>query len=134
MPYTVIKTILQLAAITTFVLGVAIIIVPQLIILWFEGYSPDNYHFVRFVGTALVGFAVTNWLYSKFHDLAAVLPAIYGNITSLGMAILTDLIGIGFGTLSRAAWLILALHIVFAAAFGYCVLLIKKTEAHRLKS
>ncbi len=45
-----IKTILQLAALTTFILGLVIILAPDLIIKWFDGNSAGNNHFVRFVG------------------------------------------------------------------------------------
>lgn len=128
MTNNIIKNVLQIAAITTFFLGLAIVIFPHLIILWFEGYSAQNYHFVRFVGTALIGFAVTNWLYSKLTDLRYVLPAIYGNLTSIGLAILVDVIGLATHSLSKAAWLILVLHIIFAVAFSYCIRYIIKSN------
>ena len=125
-PQTLIKITLQLAALTTFFLGLFIIIKPDLLIMWFDGYSAGDYHIVRFIGTALIGFSVMNWIYSQSKDLKAVLPAIYGNLTSISLAVIVDLIGLATGSLSMAAWLILAVHAVFAGAFIYCVWLIKK--------
>lgn len=119
------RTVLKVAALATFFLGAFIIIAPHQALLWFDGSSTGNYHFLRFLGTALVGFSVTNWLYSKFDNIEAVMPAIYGNLTSLCLAIIFDLAGLLRDTLYPLAWLILIMHVVFAAAFGYCVLHIK---------
>lgn len=125
--------VLQAAAVTTFGLGLATILVPDLIVRWFDGDNSESHHFVRFIGTALIGFSVTNWIYSNLKDLRAVLPAVYGNLTSVSLAIFIDLIGLALGMLGRAAWLILALHAVFAVAFTYCIVLIKKPPQSRLK-
>lgn len=121
--------VLQISALATLVIGVATLISPGTIVSWFDGEMVDNFHFVRFIGTALIGFSVTNWIYSKTTDLSNVLPAIYGNLTSLILAIIVDFIGIVLKLLSPMAWLILLLHVIFAAAFMYCVVLIKKNES-----
>ncbi len=120
------KLILRLAAVATGALGLTILLVPQLVIHWFDGYSlHNNYHFVRFVGAALVGFGVMNWVASKSRYLPDVLPIMYGNLTSLTLAIIIDVIGLATHMLSSPTWLILGLHIVFAAAFTYGICLMK---------
>ena len=123
-----VKFVLQLAAGATFVIGLSTLFAPQLIVRWFDGFGGPNLHLVRFLGTALIGFSVTNWLYSQFDDLTIVVPAIYGNLTSLGLALIVDSLGLAFHKLNRAAWLILIVHIIFIAAFSYCVVLIKSSE------
>lgn len=125
-----ISFILRVAAIATLLIGLATLFIPGFIIQIFDGYDVNNFHFVRFVGTALIGFAVTNWMYSMFHDMRSVLPAIYGNLTSLIIAVGVDIIGLVSQTLSRAAWIILLVHLLFAGAFIYCVWLIKKHPAN----
>lgn len=120
-----VRTVLKLAAAATFLLGIFIIIAPYQTLLWFDGSSTGNYHFLRFLGTALIGFSIMNWLYSKFDNIEPVIPAIYGNLASLFLAIIFDLAGLLRDTLYPAAWLILAMHAFFACAFGYCVLRIK---------
>ena len=120
-----VSTILRLAAIATLIIGLITLAAPEQIIRIFDGYDPGNYHFVRFVGTALIGFSVTNWLYSTFHDTRAVLPAIYGNLASLALAIGVDVVGLIEGSLSRAAWFVLLLHLAFTVAFVHCVRLIR---------
>lgn len=121
-----VSTVLRLAALATFVIGLATLLAPGLIVQIFDGYSEGNFHFVRFIGTALIGFSVSNWLYSGLDDLSAVLPGIYGNITSLTIAIVVDLLGLAIGVLSAMAWLIVLLHVAFDVAFIYCVWLVKQ--------
>jgi hypothetical protein len=120
--------ILRLAAVATFAIGLVTLFFPAELIKIFDGYDSSNFHFVRFIGTALIGFSVTNWLYSSFRTKEAVLPAIYGNLTSLLLAVLIDTIGLIAGVLASAAWLILIVHTLFAAAFIYCALLIQKMD------
>lgn len=118
--------VLRFAALATFIIGLITLLAPEEVIRVFDGFDPSNYHFVRFIGTALIGFAVTNWLYSSFGDVKVVIPAIYGNLTSLILAIIVDIIGILVGVLSSMAWLILLLHFIFTIAFAYTVWLINK--------
>jgi O-antigen/teichoic acid export membrane protein len=121
-----IRVVLRLAALATFLLGAGTILATPHVIEWFVGHGVHDYHFVRFIGTALVGFSVANWLYSSIKPIKLALPAIYGNLTSLYLAIIIDAIGIVNATLGRAAWAVLGLHVVFAVAFTYCVVLIKR--------
>lgn len=123
--YQIVRLILRSAAIATFVLGTITLLAPGFVVKAADGYSGENYHLVRFIGTALIGFGVTNWLYSNFANLTATLPAIYGNLMSLSLAILVDVVGLITGSLSNTTWLILGLHIIFLVAFMKCVLLIK---------
>jgi hypothetical protein len=122
----VVPSVLRLAAGATLVIGLITLLAPEEIIRIFDGYDPGNYHFVRFIGTALIGFAVTNWLYSYFNEMKVVLPAIYGNVASLTLAIIVDVVGLLAGVLASAAWLILLLHSVFLVAFVYSIRIIHK--------
>lgn len=121
-----VHVVLRSAALATFILGVGTILAPPHIVEWFVGHGVQDVHFVRFIGTALTGFAVANWLYSRMTPIKLALPAVYGNLTSLYLAIVIDVTGIINGTLGRSIWAVLILHIAFAAAFTYCVALIKR--------
>lgn len=121
-----VSAVLRTAAIATLVIGLITLFAPEEIVRIFDGYDPGNYHFVRFIGTALIGFAVTNWLYSFFQETKVVLPAIYGNVASLALAIIVDVVGLIAGVLASAAWLILLLHAIFLVAFLYCIRLIRE--------
>lgn len=121
-----VSLVLRLAAIATCAIGLVVLLFPQMITQVFDGYNGSNYHFIRFIGTALLGFAVMNWLYAGFHDKKAVMPALLGNLTSLFIAVVIDTIGLIYGTVPMAAVVILAVHFVFMAAFGYAIWLIRK--------
>ncbi|MDQ3123426.1 MAG: hypothetical protein M3Q14_01950 [bacterium] len=122
--YQKVRIILQIAAFSTLIIGVGTLLFPDLIVSWFDGTSGESNHFVRFIGTALIGFSVANWLCSRLPDLSHALPVIYGNFTSLVLAILVDLIGLALNLLSGAVWIILLVHFSFALAFWYCIRLI----------
>jgi hypothetical protein len=124
-----VSAVLRTAAGATLLIGLITLLAPEVIVRIFDGYDPSNYHFVRFIGTALIGFAVTNWLYSSFEDMKVVLPAIYGNVTSLVLGVAVDVIGLIAGVLSLAAWWILLLHTIFLALFAWCIRLIRASEA-----
>jgi hypothetical protein len=124
--YIVVKNILRAAAAATAVIGVSLILFPGQLLEWFTGDVVDNKHFAIYLGTALIGFAITNWLYSKVHELAYVLPAIYGNLISLVLAIIIDAGALLAEAAESSLWLILALHVVFAGAFAYSLVLILK--------
>ncbi len=119
-----VRLVLRMAAIATFLIGLATLLKPDTIIAWFDGSAGESNHMVRFIGTALIGFATANWLYSNSEDVVTVLPAIYGNLVSLGLAIAVDLVGLLQHKLARPAWLILALHAAFMLGFTYCIVLI----------
>jgi hypothetical protein len=121
-----VRYILAAAALTTLFIGLATLLLPERAIGWFDGGGGESSHFVRFIGTALIGFSVMNWLYSRSDDLRYALPAIYGNLASLSLAIIVDAIGLARHELSLGAWIILGLHGVFAAAFAYCAVAINK--------
>lgn len=112
---------LRLAAAATAVIGLITLIAPREVVAMFDGYHGNNLHFVRFIGTALIGFAVMNWMYSMASDLRVVIPAILGNITSLALAIAVDALGLINGMLAPTAWIILMVHAGFLAAFSYCL-------------
>ena len=87
-----------------------------------------NEHFAIYLGTALIGFSLTNWLYSRSHDLTQMLPAVYGNLLSLLIAGVIDVIALLNGSQNMALWLVLLLHLVFAGAFIYCVVVVHRNN------
>ncbi len=115
-----IRSFLRLAAIVTFLLGMGLMLFPAPILTYFaEGQMPNDVHFVRFLGTALIGFGALNWASSNLSEPRALMPALYANATSLLLGVLIDVIGLVAGRLNQRAWLILALHVVFGAGFAY---------------
>lgn len=114
------QTFLRIAAVVTLVLGAGLMVLPGPIVAYFNNDQyPNTVHFVRFLGTALTGFGVLNWMGSAIEDAEAALPGMYGNLTSLVLASLIDVIGLTYRILNPRGWLILALHLVFVVGFSY---------------
>jgi len=124
--YSFERGVLRAAAVATFLLGLALLFFTSHIIQLFDKSWGDEKHFAIYLGTALIGFAVTNWLYSHSHNLEAIQPAIVGNLVSLVTASVIDVVAIFTLSANRIIWLILILHLVFAAAFGYCLVAIRR--------
>lgn len=120
----IVRYVLRAAAIATLLLGVIMIAAPGELLRWFGNGSADNQHFPIYLGTALIGFSLTNWLYSRFSDLTVLKPAIYGNLASLLTAFVIDTVSLAKDTLNQALWLILFIHLIFAVAFLYCLVII----------
>ncbi len=124
----IVGQVLKASALTTLAIGLALILFPHAVLEWFDSSSSNNDHFAVYLGTALIGFSVTNWLYSRSQNLQFILPAIYGNITSLAIGSVIDLVGLWSDKLNEALWSILLLHIGFLAAFIYCAAAIRSQK------
>lgn len=114
-----IRFILKSAAAATLLIGVSLLVFSGAI-LEVLGMSNDSEHFAVYLGSALIGFAAANWLFSQSKDLALILPLIYGNLISLIIAAVVDALLLLEGKVSSMVWLILLLHAGFALAFGWC--------------
>jgi peptidoglycan/LPS O-acetylase OafA/YrhL len=125
-----VRYVLRSAAIATLLLGIIMITAPGQLLLWFGNGSADNQHFPIYLGTALIGFSITNWLYSRFNDLSVIKPAIIGNLASLLIALIIDITSLVKDNLNQVLWLILLLHLIFAAAFLYCLIIIHGGSKH----
>ncbi|MBW3568992.1 hypothetical protein KY385_02585 [Candidatus Parcubacteria bacterium] len=121
-----VQYILRAAAIVTLILGVLLIGASDMLLKWFGNEEAGNQHFAIYLGTALVGFSVMNWIYSNFNDLSVLKPAIYGNLVSLSAALVIDIVSLARGSVNSSIWLILLLHLVFLAAFAYCLKIIHR--------
>jgi Na+-driven multidrug efflux pump len=124
--YTVERRVLKVASITTLVLGLALLFFSAEIVKLFNKEWSQERHFAVYLGTALLGFAVSNWLYSLSRDLSAVRPAIIGNLVSLVTASVIDVSFLMMQPASPVIWLILLLHMAFVCAFTYCLFNIRR--------
>jgi hypothetical protein len=121
-----VRHVLRASALATLLIGLSLLLYAAPIVSWLSGNTQANEHFAVYLGTALVGFAVTNWLYSNSKSLEYVMPAIYGNLTSLLAAIVIDVGAIIAAELNWFVWAILALHFIFLLAFTYCLVIMRK--------
>lgn len=105
--------------------------------MFFDGQNiADFAHFIRFLGTALIGFSVLNWYGARLaHNTEAMLIAVTANFTSLALATAIDLLMLTSHTMNSRGLLILALHLSFALGFGYWISQIrKKIAAQKVRS
>jgi hypothetical protein len=123
-----VRHVLRASALATLLIGLSLLVYAAPIVSWISNNTQSNEHFAVYLGTALVGFAVTNWLYSNSKSLEYVIPAIYGNLASLMTAIVIDITAIIAAKLNWFVWAILALHFIFLLAFTYCLSVMRKQK------
>lgn len=113
----------RIAGLVTLILGVGLILFPEMILQYFaNGQVPNDFHFVRYLGTALIGFGVLNWYGARFVSKPEIaLIALVANFTSLVLATSIDLVMYLDGTLAGRNVLILLLHVSFSIGFGYYI-------------
>lgn len=124
-PSQLVRNVLKAAAVATFAIGFTVLIDPVLVMAWFGDGGTANAHFVQYVGTALIGYSVINWLYSNAEDIRHALPGMYGNLASLGVATALDVVSIARQISRPSLWVILLIHVVFATLFIKCILLMR---------
>jgi len=73
----------------------------------------------RFLGAAYLGYAVVVWLGREVRDSAAQRAIALGNVVSWALALMVTVVGISSGLGSAQTWLLVALEVPFAAAWGY---------------
>lgn len=113
-----IKLFLRVAAVTTFIIGVTLILIPGVADYFLTQPINSGSIFVRFLGSALVGYSYLNWA-TAYYDNIDAHATIIGNLSTLMVALLLSILGVMNGSLTSAGWLIVLLHGVFAGSFGY---------------
>lgn len=124
--YKIERYVLRAAAAATLVLGISLLFFASQIVSLLDNGGVLERHFAVYLGTALIGFSVTNWYYSQSRALEAVRPAIIGNQVSLVAASVVDILFLAKQPGKLIVWLILLLHITFVFAFSYCLMNIRR--------
>lgn len=122
----------HVAGIVTLGLGISLILFPEMILQYFaNGQVPNDIHFVRYLGTALVGFGILNWYGARFAAKPEMaLIALVANFASLLLATIIDVLMYLDGSLSGRNILILLLHLAFVIGFGYYINQTRHELAH----
>jgi hypothetical protein len=121
MEIKLVRSILKIAAGATLVLGMLMVIIPDVVGRLLYPVEFQNYHLARFIGAALIGYSVLNWFYSKAESVKVMTPAVWGNFVSLFIACLIDIGYLWLGRVSSFGWLAFLLHFGFAWAFFLCI-------------
>ena len=123
--HTFAKYYLQLTAVITALLGVALTGRPDIILQWFIP-SADGDFFIRFIGSALIGFSALNFLAAKSNDMKTYHIAIDANIVTLSIATILSIIGVISGVIENLGWLLIGEHLAFAMLFVWAKITLKK--------
>jgi len=129
MEYNFERYVLKTAAIATLLIGLGLIFFTTDLIRWFDSSKFQDRHFAIYLGTALCGFAVMNWLYSYSHNLGAIKPALIGNLASLLIASIIDVTLLAAHETGPAILIVLAIHLAFSLVFAYCLMSVNRKNA-----
>jgi hypothetical protein len=115
-----IRAFLRLAACVTGVIGLTLLLFPAFIENFFvNAPSHGGDIFIRFLGSALIGYTYLNWYTSKLERLVDMRATLVGNLSTLLVAFVISLVAVLTGPLNSKGWLIVLLHGVFAVSFAW---------------
>jgi hypothetical protein len=73
----------------------------------------------RLLGTAYLGYAATNWYGREVRDVTAQRAIALGNFVSWTLGLIVTAVGIVTGLAGAQGWVLVAMEVAFAAAWGY---------------
>lgn len=132
--YITVRNVLRASAVATLIFGLALLVFSSRLVSLIDNGGVDENHFAVYLGTSLIGFSVSNWIYSNFKELSAIRPAIIGNQASLISASIIDVVFLIKQPTNIAIWLILLMHIAFVSAFAYCLFNTESIDVHKIKT
>jgi len=107
---------LRLTAGVTALIGIGLLLAPDIILHWFVPSAPGDF-FVRFIGSALLGYSTLNLLASNSNDMKTYRIALDANLATLSVATALSIIGVASGQVERLGWLLIGEHVVFTLLF-----------------
>ena len=107
---------LQLIAGITAVIGLVLLLWPEWILKWFIPGATGVF-FVRFIGSALLGYATLNVLSSKVNNYDIRRIAIDANLVTLTVALILSVVGVVSGAITHDQLLLIGEHVVFVTGF-----------------
>ncbi len=117
---------LRVTAAVTALIGVSLLLRPDLILQWFIPDATGGF-FVRFIGSALLGYSTLNWLASNSRDMKTYRIALDANLVTLSIATVLSIIGVASGAVERLGWLLIGEHVAFTVLFVWARFTIMKS-------
>ena len=113
------RTVLTVAAVIAVIFALGLILMPATMgTLYGTGTAPNQLLLARLFGSALLGFAVINWL-AKDLDYATLRPILLGNLVGDAVGFIVCVMGTLGGVMNSMGWLSVLLYLVLALGFGY---------------
>lgn len=119
------KYLIVTAAITA-TIGIIMLFWPGQILTWFIPGATGDF-FVRFIGSALLGYAGLNVMAAETKDFTAQTITLWSNFITLSVATLLSIAGVIAGEITSFQWLIIGEHVLFVSGFAYCLSVQYKT-------
>jgi hypothetical protein len=113
------RTVLIIAAVVALSYGLATLLIPTIIDpLHGFGTSLQEVFLTRFLGGALLGLGVINWL-AKDQDYATLHPILIGNLVADVVGLILSVTGTLAGTMNAMGWVGAVCYLVLVPAFAY---------------
>ena len=115
-----IKIFLKVIVYLTTGIGLALLVCPSTVgTIFLNSYAPGSDIFIRFLGSALIGYSYLNWYTSKYEEPKLMHATLVGNFATLFIASIVSIIGVLDQSLNQRGLLIVLLHISVGSGFGY---------------
>lgn len=101
-------------------IGLILLFWPEQILQWFIPGATGDF-FIRFIGSALFGYATLNMLAADAKQRDVQRIAVIANLTTLVIALGLSIYGVAAHFITHLGWLLIGEHLLFVAGFGLCV-------------
>ncbi|MDQ5972264.1 MAG: hypothetical protein QG553_423 [Patescibacteria group bacterium] len=126
-----VRTFLRLTASATAVIGPTLLLFPGFINeLFVVSPAHGSDIFIRFLGSALIGYTYLNWYSAHYSKTTSIHPTLVGNFSTLSIALILSIIAVLNGSLKASGWAIVLLHLVFASGFGWFLWRLRPDAQH----
>jgi hypothetical protein len=114
------STFMAIATVVSVVCGLAALLAPAELAAIF-GVKVDDVTIseARLLGAAYLGYAAIAWFGRDVRDSSAQRAIAIGNFASWTLSLVVTLVAIGTGLGNVQTWLLVAVEVPFAAAWGY---------------
>ena len=123
------RTFMIIAAVVSVGSGLAGLLAPaQLAVVFGVTFDDVGLSQARLLGAAYLGYAAIVWFGRDVRDSGAQRAIALGNFVTWTLGLVVTVVGIAAGLGSTQTWLLVALEVPFAAAWGY-ITLVDRSEA-----
>jgi tetrahydromethanopterin S-methyltransferase subunit C len=116
---------LRVTAFVTLGIGVILLCFPGVILHLFIPGSNEGF-FIRFIGSALIGYSTLNFLASNANHIKIYKIALDANLVTLCIATILSIVGVMSGAIATYGWLLVLEHSVFTGLFAAARVVTKK--------
>ena len=129
------RFVMTLSVICLLIFGLGFIFAPQWTLDLFDiAIEPGGVLMTQLLGAGFVGFAIMNWLARNFTVHADATPVLTANFFMNAIGFIVALNHMLDGLSNAWGWVPTALYLLFALAFGYCLLVRSSIEKPMMRT